>query len=75
MPLKLRSLAVISYVAVAMGVLLGIMGIVRIGSMAIALGCVGVALSRASKRRIERYVPIIIAFLLFALAIALPHGH
>lgn len=57
-----------------MGVLLGIMGIVRIGSMAIALGSVGVALSRASKRRIERYVPIIIAFLLFALAIALPHG-
>lgn len=64
----------VSYIAVAVGVLLGVFGIVRGGSVLIALGSAGVAISRRSERAIERYLPLALALALFAVALALPRG-
>ena len=64
----------VSYIAVAVGVLLVVFGIVRGGSVLIALGSAGVAISRRSERAIERYLPLALALALFAVALALPRG-
>jgi translation initiation factor 2B subunit (eIF-2B alpha/beta/delta family) len=69
-----RLLSIISYVAVLIGVVLGASGIVRGGSLFIAAGTLGIALKSRNFRRIEFYLPVVIAIALFALAIALPHG-
>jgi hypothetical protein len=53
---------------------LGVLGIVRGGSLFIAIGTVGVALKSRNFRRIEFYLPLAIAIALFTLAIALPRG-
>jgi hypothetical protein len=63
-----------SYGFVLTGVVLGVLGIVRAGSLFIALGTAGVALKSRDFRRIEFYLPLAIAAALFALAIALPRG-
>lgn len=74
MQLNNRLLAITSYGFVLTGVVLGILGFVRAGSLFIALGTAGVALKSRDFRRIEFYLPLAIAVALFALAIALPRG-
>jgi len=74
MQLNDRLLSIVSYAAVLIGVALGASGIVRGGSLFIAVGTIGIALKSRNFRRIEFYLPIVIAVALFALAIALPNG-
>jgi len=63
-----------SYAAVLAGVSLGIGGIVRGGSLFIAVGTLGIALKSRNFRQIQFYLPVVIAIALFTLAIALPRG-
>ena len=74
MQLNERLLSIVSYAAVLVGVVLGASGIVRGGSLFIAAGTLGVALKSRNFRRIEFYLPVVIAIALFTLAIALPRG-
>jgi hypothetical protein len=74
MQLNSRLLSIISYAAVLIGVSLGASGVVRGGSLFIAVGTAGIALKSRNFRRIEFYLPLAIAVALFALAIALPRG-
>ena len=74
MQLNIRLLTLISYGLVLTGVVLGVFGIVRGGSLFIAAGTAGIALKSRDFRRIEFYLPLAIAIALFALAIALPSG-
>jgi hypothetical protein len=74
MQLNDRLLNLFSYVAVLIGVVLGASGVVRGGSLFIAVGTAGVALKSRNFRSIQFYLPLIIAVALFALAIALPRG-
>jgi hypothetical protein len=74
MQLNNRLLTLMSYGFVLIGVVLGVLGFVRAGSLFIALGTAGVALKSRDFRRIEFYLPLAIAVALFALAIALPRG-
>ena len=67
-------ISIASYLAVLVGVVLGASGIVRGGSLFIAAGTLGIALKSRNFRRIEFYLPVVIALALFALAIALPNG-
>lgn len=72
--MNFRALASTSYGAVALGVLLGAFGYVRVGAVLIALGTGGVALSRGSGRAVERYLPLALALGLLVLAIVIPGG-
>ncbi|MEI8214941.1 MAG: hypothetical protein WCG24_03235 [Actinomycetota bacterium] len=63
-----------AYIAISLGVLIGIAGFVRIGALLISAGTGVIALSQWSSRRIERYLPLVIAIVLFGLALALPKG-
>ena len=63
-----------AYIAISLGVLIGISGFVRIGALLISAGTGVIALSQWSSRRIERYLPLVIAIVLFGLALALPKG-
>jgi len=63
-----------SYAAVLVGVVLGASGVVRGGSLFIAVGTAGVALKSRNFRSIQFYLPLLIAVALFTLAIALPRG-
>jgi hypothetical protein len=74
MQLNTRLLTLTSYGLVLIGMVLGVLGIVRGGSLFIAIGTVGVALKSRNFRRIEFYLPLAIAIALFTLAIALPRG-
>jgi uncharacterized membrane protein len=74
MQLNNRLLTLVSYGLVLAGVVLGVLGIVRGGSLFIAAGTAGIALKSRDFRRIEFYLPLAIAIALFALAIALPRG-
>ena len=74
MQLNNRLLSIASYVAVLMGVVLGASGVVRGGSLFIAVGTAGVALKSRNFRSVQFYLPLMIAVALFALAIALPRG-
>jgi hypothetical protein len=74
MQLNDRLLSLVSYAAVLIGVALGAFGIVRGGSLFIAAGTLGIALKSRNFRRIEFYLPVVIAIALFVLAIALPRG-
>ncbi len=74
MQLNNRLLGVVSYGLVLTGVALGVLGIVRGGSLFIAVGTAGLALKSRDFRRIEFYIPLALAVALFVLAIALPRG-
>jgi len=63
-----------AYITISLGVLIGIAGFVRIGALLISGGTGVIALSQWSGRRIERYLPLLIAIVLFGLALALPKG-
>ena len=67
-------LGLISYGLILTGMVLGVLGAVRGGSLFIAVGTAGIALKTRDFRRIEFYLPLAIAIALFALAIALPRG-
>ena len=67
-------LSMASYAAVLIGVVLGASGVVRGGSLFIAVGTAGVALKSRNFRSIQFYLPLLIAVALFTLAIALPRG-
>ena len=74
MQLSNRLLSLVSYGLVLTGVVLGVLGVVRGGSLFIAVGTMGVALKSRDFRRIEFYLQLAIAIALFVLAIALPRG-
>ena len=67
-------LGLVSYGLVLTGVVLGILGAVRGGSLFIAVGTAGIALKSRDFRRIEFLLPLAVAIALFVLAIALPGG-
>jgi len=67
-------LSMASYAAVLIGVVLGASGVVRGGSLFIAVGTAGVALKSRNFRSVQFYLPLLIAVALFTLAIALPRG-
>jgi hypothetical protein len=66
------------YILVALGVLLGIFGFVRTGSIIIALSTGAISYLRyqrmKKKRRVELVIPIALAVTLFVVALTLPHG-
>ena len=74
MQLNNRLLGLVSYGLVITGVVLGVLGFVRAGSLFIAGGTAGIALKLRDFRRIEFYLPLAIAIAHIALAIALPRG-
>ena len=74
MSLNLPIWVLLSYCALAMGVFLGAMGLVRSGAILIALGTAAVAISRGSQRKVRRYLPLALALALFCLAFAIPRG-
>jgi hypothetical protein len=56
------------------GVILGILSLVRLGSILIALGTGVIAIAQWKTGKVERYLAIGIAIALLALAISLPRG-
>ena len=74
MQLSNRLLGVFSNIAAGIGFALGIGGIVRGGSIFIAVGTAGMAIRARRSRKFDFYFPLVIAIALFALAVALPRG-
>jgi hypothetical protein len=64
----------LAYISISLGVILGIAGFVRSGALVISAGTAVIALAQWKQRKIERYLPLAIALVLFGLAIALPKG-
>jgi len=68
----------VSLIIVAIGLVIGISGAVRSGSMILSIGAAAFTLARYSqlkiKRNIELILPIMICILLFGLAISLPNA-
>ena len=64
--------------AIAIGVALAIFGKVRTGSELLALGTAGYAYLRfreaEKKRRIELFLPLLLAAVLFVVSLTLPHA-
>ena len=69
-----RLIGIMSNIAVLVGIALGIGGLVRVGSIFIAIGTAGIALKARHSRRFDFYFPLVIAIALFSLAVALPRG-
>jgi len=69
-----RLLTITSNGVILTGIGLGVFGIVRGGSLFIAVGTAGIALKARHQRKFDFYFPLLIAVALFALAIALPRG-
>lgn len=74
MSLAPRFLTFSGYAFVLFGVLLGVLGSVQAGSIAIALGTAGVSITTPRVSTVGRFLPLVIALALFALALALPRG-
>jgi hypothetical protein len=74
MPLNSRVAVTASYLAVVIAVAVGAAGYVRSSAIILSLATIVITTSRSARGRIERYLPILLAIALFALAIALPHG-
>jgi hypothetical protein len=70
----MRVISYSSYAFVAVGVLAGALGLVRTGSLLIAVGTGIYAISQRAQRKIELYLPLAISISLFVLAVALPRG-
>ncbi len=68
----------ISLVVVVIGLIIGISGAVRTGSIILSLGASAFSLARYSqqkvKRNIELILPILICIMLFGLALSLPNA-
>jgi hypothetical protein len=69
-----KTLTISSNVIILFGITLGIFGIVRGGSLFIAVGTAGIAIKARDQRKFDFYFPLLIAIALFALALALPRG-
>jgi dipeptide/tripeptide permease len=72
--MKFRGFAFAGYTTVALGVLLGGLGSVRVGAVLIAVGAAALAISSRKERAVERYLPLILALGLITMAIVLPGG-
>ena len=72
--MSLTPFSLASYAVIGFGLLLGVFGVVRGGSILIAAGCAAIAISQRNERVIGRFLPLAMAVALFALAIALPRG-
>jgi hypothetical protein len=68
----------VSLLVVVVGLIIGISGAVRTGSIILSLGASAFALARYSqqkvKRNIELILPIMICIMLFGLALSLPNA-
>ena len=68
----------LSYAIVVIGVLLGVLGFVRSGAIAIAVGSAAVTYFRfkfsKKKRKIELIIPMAVVLTLLVVAFTLPHG-
>ena len=68
----------VSLVVVVIGLIIGISGAVRTGSIILSLGASAFSLARYSqqkvKRNIELILPIMICIMLFGLALSLPNA-
>lgn len=68
----------LSLLVVVIGLIIGISGAVRTGSIILSLGASAFSLARYSqqkvKRNIELILPIMICIMLFGLAISLPNA-
>ncbi|MFM8191193.1 MAG: hypothetical protein ACKN88_03340 [Candidatus Nanopelagicus sp.] len=68
----------ISLLVVVVGLIIGISGAVRTGSIILSLGASAFSLARFSqqkvKRNIELILPIMICIMLFGLALSLPNA-
>ena len=64
----------IAYLAIGVGIILGIASLVRLGSIVIALGTGVIAIAHWKTGKVERYLALGIAVALLALAISLPRG-
>ncbi len=68
----------ISLVVVVIGLIIGMSGAVRTGSIILSLGASAFSLARYSqqkvKRNIELILPIMICIMLFGLALSLPNA-
>jgi hypothetical protein len=75
---RLDQIRKVSLIIVAIGLVIGISGAVRSGSMILSIGAATFTLARYSqlkiKRNIELILPIMICILLFGLAISLPNA-
>ena len=75
---RLDQIRRVSLVIVAVGLVIGLSGAVRSGSMILSIGAAAFTLARYSqlkiKRNIELILPIMICILLFGLAISLPNA-
>lgn len=65
---------VVSFALAVAGVAMGALGLVRTGSLLIAVGTGIFAISQRGQRKIELYLPLAISISLFVLALALPRG-
>lgn len=64
----------IAYIAIGLGIVLGIASLVRMGSLLVALGTGVIAIAHWKTGKVERYLALGIALSLLVLAISLPRG-
>jgi hypothetical protein len=64
----------VAYVVIALGIVLGIVSLVRLGSLLVALGTGVIAIAHWKTGKVERYLALGIALSLLVLAISLPRG-
>jgi len=75
---RLDQIRRVSLIIVAIGLVIGISGAVRSGSIILSIGAAAFTLARCYqlkiKRNIELILPIMICIMLFGLAISLPNA-
>lgn len=64
----------VAYVVIGLGIVLGIVSLVRLGSLLVALGTGVIAIAHWKTGKVERYLALGIALSLLVLAISLPRG-
>ena len=68
----------VSLIVVGLGLVIGMTGAVRTGSIILSLGASIIVIARYSqlkiKRNIELFLPLMICIMLFVLALALPNA-
>ncbi|CAB4591596.1 MAG: hypothetical protein F2571_03485 [Actinobacteria bacterium] len=67
----------LAYLLIAAGFLAGVFSLVRLGSIAIAIGMAIITLAHwqsAKSGKVERYLALLISLALLAVAISLPRG-
>ena len=64
----------LAYFLIGLGFLAGVASLVRLGSIAIAIGMGVIAIAHWKTGKVERYLALGIALALMAVAISLPRG-